>query len=100
MIAKNIVLEINKNVLKRFEPNLNDGTVFLFDMKNEQIWTGNASVDYFLRFINGENSLEKIYNELFQLFEDYTKEEIISSYDLVITSLIKKGFLVIKNDTH
>lgn len=98
MLNKNTILEINRNVLKRFEPNLNDGTVFLFDMKNEKFWTGNSAVDCFLRFVNGENTLDDIYNQLLQLFEDYTAEEVISSYELVITGLIEKGFLVIKNE--
>ena len=98
MLNKNTILEINKNVLKRFEPNLNDGTVFLFDMKNEKIWSGNYAVDCFLRLVNGENTLNDIYNQLLQLFEDYTVEEVISSYELVITGLIEKGFLVIKNE--
>lgn len=98
MLNKNTILEINRNVLKRFEPNLNDGTVFLFDMKNEKFWTGNSAVDCFLRFVNGKNTLDDIYNQLLQLFEDYTAEEVISSYELVITGLIEKGFLVIKNE--
>lgn len=98
MLNKNTILEINRNVLKRFEPNLNDGTVFLFDMKNEKFWTGNSAVDCFLRFVNGKNTLDDIYNQLLQLFEDYTAEEVISSYELVINGLIEKGFLVIKNE--
>ena len=95
---KNTVLALNKNVLKRFEPNLNNGTVFLFDMEKETFWSGNASVDYLIRLINGENALEKIYEELFNIFEDYTQEEIEISYNDIIKSLIEKGFLVIIND--
>ena len=60
MLDNNVVLEINKNVLKRFEPNLNDGTVFLFDIKNEKFWTGNAAVDCLLRLIDGETNLAQI----------------------------------------
>lgn len=98
MLDNSVVLEINKNVLKRFEPNLNDGTVFLFDMKNEKFWTGNAAVDCLLRLIDGESDLAQIYSALMEMFEGYTVEEVIESYDSVISSLVEKGFLVIKNE--
>ena len=98
MLDNNVVLEINKNVLKRFEPNLNDGTVFLFDIKNEKFWTGNAAVDCLLRLIDGETNLAQIYDALLEVFEGYSVEEVMASYDSVISGLLEKGFLVIKNE--
>lgn len=97
MFKDTLVLNLNKNVLKRFEPNLNGGTVFLFDMERETFWSGNISVDYLIRLINGKKRLGEIYEELFNIFEDYTQEELINSYNSIIKSLIEKGFLEIIN---
>lgn len=97
MLKKDIILTLNKSVLKRFEPNLEDGTVFLFNVENETFWSGNIAVDCFLRLIDGQSSLNEIYNNLLEIFEDYTEEEIINSYDSIVKTLIDKEFLVVKN---
>lgn len=97
MLDKNLVLTLNKNVLKRFEPNLDEGTVFLFNIENETYWSGNAAVDCFIRLLDGESTLQNIYDNLLEIFEGYSQDEIINSYDNIIETLINQDFLVIKN---
>ena len=97
MLNKNTILELNRSVLKRFEPNLGDGTVFLFNVENETFWSGNVAVDCFLRFIDGKLTLGEIYSSLLEIFEDYSEEEVIQSYNEIINELIKKEFLVVIN---
>ena len=99
MLNNKLILELNKNVLKRFEPNLDSGTVFLFNMANETSWSGNAAVDCFLRLLDGKNNLEQIYKYLLEIFEGFSEKQIIDSYDEIIKTLIEKGFLVIKNES-
>lgn len=93
----NWILMLNKNVLKRYEHNLNDGTVFLFDIEREEVWMGNSAADCLLRLIDGEVSLEEIYAYLFPLFEDFSNEELKESFDGIVKSLVDKGFLMVKN---
>ena len=98
MFKNDTILVLNKNVLKRFEPNLEDGTLFLFNVQTEKYWSGNAAVDCLIRMLDGQNTLQTIYDYLFEIFENYTKEEICESFDNIIKILLEEGFLVIKND--
>lgn len=93
----NLILKLNKNVLKRYEHNLNDGTVFLFDMETENVWMGNGAADCLLRLIDGNTTLGNIYKTLFPLFEDFSEEELKKSFDSIVKSLIDKKFLMVEN---
>ena len=90
---KDIILKFNKNVLKRYEHNLNNGTVFLFNVETEEIWTGNGAADCLLRLIDGKQTLEEIYAYLFPLFDGFDKNELKESFDNIVKSLLSKGFL-------
>lgn len=93
----NLVLKLNNNVLKRYEHNLNDGTVFLFDIAREEVWMGNAAADCLLRLIDGETPLKDIYDYLFPLFEGFSVEELKESFDGIVKNLVEKGFLMVEN---
>ena len=94
---KNLILQINKNILKRYEPNLNEGTVFLFNIESEEVWMGNAAADCILRLIDGTLTLQEIYDMLFPLFEDFSEEELTTSFNGIIQNLLDKGFLMVLN---
>ena len=98
MLKNDDILILNKNVLKRFEPNLEDGTLFLFNVQTETYWSGNAAVDCLIRLLDGQNTLQTVYDNLVEIFENYSKEEIVESFNNIIEILLDKGFLVIKND--
>lgn len=93
----NRILKINKNVLKRYEHNLNDGTVFLFDIEREDVWMGNSAADCLLRLVDGETSLGEIYAYLFPLFEGFSSEELKKSFDDIVKNLVNRGFLMVIN---
>ncbi len=92
-----MILKLNKNVLKRYEHNLNGGTVFLFNMKTEESWVGNSAADCLLRLIDGEHTLEEIYEYLFPLFENFNENELREAFDKIVKSLLEKGFTEEKN---
>lgn len=92
-----LILKLNKNVLKRYEHNLNEGTVFLFDIVREEVWMGNAAADCLLRLIDGKTPLKDIYDYLFPLFEGFSQKELRESFDGIVQNLISKGFLMVEN---
>ena len=98
MIDNNTVLKLGKYVLKRMEHNLNQGTIILFDTNSFDIWFGNASVNDLLKLIDGNTPLTKIYETIFPIYEDYAKEEVVESFNLIIEELLEKNFLEIKHD--
>ena len=93
MLSDNTVLSLTKYILKRFEHNIEDGTLFLHDVKTRETWVGNNASNDLIRLVNGKRTLKEIYNKLYPLFEDYNYEAFKSSFDSIILDLIDKNFL-------
>jgi hypothetical protein len=92
------ILQLNDNVLKRFEHNLNDGVIFLFDVKTKNLWTGNVSANELIKQIDGTKTIDTIYTSLEATFTEFTHKEIIDSFDSIISNLLEEQFIkVIKN---
>lgn len=87
------ILRIAPYILKRFEQNLDDGVLFLYNVNTNDNWTGNASSFYLINLIDSKRTLKEIYTKLVPLFENYNYEEIKQSFDDLLIGLIKKGFL-------
>lgn len=93
MIDENTIVKLNKNILKRFEHNLNGGTLFLFDTVTDEVWMGNESSRDLIKLIDGKKRLKEIYTQLAPFFEGYKYNELKESFDAFICSLIDKKFL-------
>lgn len=87
------VLNLTKNILKRYEHNIEDGTLFLHDVKTRETWVGNASSNDLIRLIDGKRTVKEIYEALWPLFEDYEYATFKESFDSLIADLIDKKFL-------
>ena len=98
LINNDTILKLGKYVLTRFEHNLNQGTLILFDTNSFDIWFGNAPTNDILKLINGKNTLANIYDTLLPLYEEYSENEVIESFNSVIEELLEKNFLEIKQD--
>ena len=96
MLNKNTVLKLGKYVLKRLEHNLNKGTIILFDTNSFNIWYGNESVNDILKLIDGTTTLETLYNTILPLYNGYSSEDVIESFNSILEELIEKKFLEIK----
>lgn len=93
MLNDDTVLSLTKNILKRFEHNIEEGTLFLHDVQTKETWVGNASSNDLIRLFDGKRNLKEIYETLRPLFEDYEYETFKESFDSLILDLIDKKFL-------
>lgn len=90
------IYKLSKYVLKRFEESANDegGLEILYNTKTNKYWLGNASSRYLINLINGENSLDDIYEELSKtVFADFEKKDIKDSFSSIINELLDLGFI-------
>lgn len=92
---ESLILKLAPHILKRFEQNLDDGVMFLYNVNTDENWTGNSSSFHLIKLINGKRTLKETYNELLPLFEDYDSEEVKQSFNLLLENLISKKFLEI-----
>lgn len=93
MLSDSSVLKMADRVLIRFEENFKDGTLFLYNLNTQQVWSGNRSVYDFVLLIDSKRNLEEIYTEIMPLFQGYSEEEVRNCFDSVAKELVTKGFL-------
>ena len=95
IIDNNTVLNLNKNILKRYEHNLKDGTMILFDVLTEEIWLGNSSTKEIIDLIDGKNSIQDIYSQILFNYDEKDFENVIEALNLLIEDLFSKNFIEI-----
>jgi len=95
IIDNNTVLNLNKNILKRYEHNLKDGTMILFDVLTEEIWLGNSSTKEIIDLIDGKNSIQDIYSQILFNYGEKDFENVIEALNLLIEDLFSKNFIEI-----
>lgn len=93
MLNENSVVKLNKNVLKRFEQDIKDGTLFLFDLETEGVWVGNSSSNDLIKLLDGKRTLKEVYTGLQKEFEGYEYTELKNCFDSIIKDLLDKQFL-------
>lgn len=93
MLDENWILKLNKDILKRYEHNLEGGILFLYNVKTDVIWKGNASSNDLIELIDGKKNLNEIYSQLETIFEGYSHNELKESFDSIIDDLLSKNFL-------
>ena len=93
------ILRFDSNVLKRFESNVGEGTLFLYNVKTQEFWCGNESAFRILNMLDGINTVERIYYIFHKLHSEIDISDIKSSIDMLFKDLLQKKFLV-KNDPH
>lgn len=93
MLQESSVLSLTKYILKRYEHNIEDGKLFLHDVKTRETWVGNASSNDLIRLVDGKRTLKEIYKTLWPMFQDYEYELFKNSFDSLIEDLIAKKFL-------
>ena len=93
MITEKAVLKLGKDILKRFEHNLNGGTMVLFNVLTYDVWFGNSSTLDLFRLINGERTIKNIHNHLVDQYKEYPEDAVIESFDNIILDLLDKKFL-------
>ena len=93
MLSNDCVLKFNKHILKRYEHNLNGGTIILFDTDSFDIWFGNESANDLVRLVDGKTTIKDIYCKILPLYKDFNESEVIESFNSVIEELLDKKFL-------
>lgn len=90
-----MILQLNNNILKRFEHNLFDGVLILYNVRTKDIWFGNGSSNEFIKLINGQREMKDICDEVHSHFQEYTREELNKSIHALTEELLEKNFLMI-----
>lgn len=93
MLNENFVVKLTENILKRYEPSIEDGITLLFDVKTEKLWVGNSSSNDLIKLIDGKRNIKEIYMSLQPMFNGYSYDELKHSFDDIILDLINKKFL-------
>lgn len=93
IINEAIVLRLNSNILKRFEHNLQDGIMILYDVERGEIWFGNSSSRELINMIDGNTNLKSIYANLLPLYEGEDIADILESFNYIILDLYNKNFI-------
>lgn len=88
------ILKLNMNILKRYEHNLKDGTMILYDLNRDEIWFGNASSIDLINLIDGKTSINNIYTDLLPLYADFDISDVMESFNSTIMDLYNKKFIV------
>lgn len=89
------ILKLGKKIVKRFEHNMQDGVLFLFDVDTDAIWSGNEASNELIKLVDGKRSLKEIYENLIPLYEGYEYSQVKQSFKSIINELISKSFLEI-----
>ena len=66
----NTTLKLSKNILKRYEPDIDGGTYFLFDTTNKKLWTGSFSSKLLLDLLDGQTSTKEIKNKFAKILNN------------------------------
>lgn len=93
MQNKNSILKLNKNTIKRYEHNLNNGVLFLFNAVTKKHWAGNSASYEILKLVNGKRTLSEIYEDAKKIFDNLSNEEIEESINSILTEWIYEKFI-------
>lgn len=86
------IVKFNKAVLMRYEPSIQEGIFFLYNVDSESFWSGNKDSYNLLKLIDGKTSFYEICKNLTSLYNS-NENEIIDSSSLIIEELVEKNFL-------
>ncbi len=87
------VFRLCDSVLTRFEPNLEDGTLFLYNYRTKDLWSLNYSSSILISMADGKISLEKIKLNAQKLFETKDIDALNRSIDILFSDLLKKKMI-------
>lgn len=87
------ILRLQKDILKRYEDNLQDGLMVLYNTKSEEMWLGNASSRDLIKIINSKRTIKEIFDILLHEYSDYESTEVINSFNIIIQELLAKNFI-------
>ncbi|KGG79611.1 hypothetical protein Y919_11045 [Caloranaerobacter azorensis H53214] len=78
-IALNSIPVLSNDIIFRFEPNIKDGTIFIYHINNQKIHEGNKSLYSVFKLIDGKKTVESIIKEIEIQYSSESFEEIKNS---------------------
>jgi hypothetical protein len=84
--------KFNENVVTRYESRIDDGMYFLFNVANNELWTGNTSSYVLLNNFKQKMSIKLALDNSFDNFDlDYSElENVLVS---LVNDLVARGFV-------
>lgn len=76
MIDLKEIPKLSKNIFIRYEQNIDDGTLFIYNFENEFLWTGNEDSYNIIKYIDNKSTIEDICIILSEIYENTILEDI------------------------
>lgn len=87
------VFRLRDCVLTRFEANINDGTLFLYNYRTKDLLSLNYTGTILISMVDGILSLEKIKEKALKLFDKEDIDALKRSIDILFSDLIEKSMI-------
>ena len=94
-LHNNDIIYLNPDVLIRFERNVQDGVLFLFNINTKEFWIGNESTFDLIKSIN-YTKIDDLYDYACNFYKDFDINTIKNSINVILLELISKKFLLIQ----
>lgn len=87
-------INLSKHVLKRYEPEINNGTYFFYNAKNQKFYTTDYQIGSIIDSLDGKISLKEISNIIHQNNIHLNKADLESFLNDLFNELYLEGFVV------
>lgn len=93
-MLKKQTCKLSKNVLLRYEESIDSGTFFIFNVINNELWSGNKTSKLLVELIDGSNNTEKIKEKLSSMLGIDLSADLSISVDSVLNELLEKRMII------
>ncbi|MBS4759388.1 MAG: hypothetical protein KHX03_01665 [Clostridium sp.] len=87
-------INLSKHVLKRYEPEINNGTYFFYNAENQKFYTANYQIGSIIDSLDGNFSIEEISDIIHQNNIHLNKADLESFLNDLFNELYLEGFVV------
>jgi len=91
-MLQGVAMKINNNIIYRFESTLEEGVLFIFDIKHYKTYKGSNLEHYILRQIDNGADVTEIIDSI---YNEYHIENCRENIEMLIEDFANKGIIVI-----
>jgi histidyl-tRNA synthetase len=84
---------INHDIYYRYEREINNGTLYIYNMKTQKIVKSNYITYRILQLLEEDKNGKEVIDDICKEYENYTKEEVMSYVEQIVSYL--HDFMVI-----
>lgn len=87
-----VIYKLSPSVLSRFESNINQGTIFLYNADYNSLWTGNFDSYLIIKLVDGKRRFKEIVRMLSRYCQ-IDEKDIITGAQNLLEILSEKKFI-------